>query len=148
MPIKSFRGLIASDAIQTINLHTNNGSKGYRIVKFEIMPNAPGAANHENIVKIYAIPQTLASVDGVVDFSDNTLLGAAYAEGNASSLYSDTQTIIFDNMVFNQDIDITHKNVDGSAAINYYIELEEINLDLNANTMATLKDIRNIKSNE
>ena len=32
--------------------------------------------------------------------------------------------------------------------MNYYIELEQVSLDLTENTVATLKDIRNIKSNE
>jgi len=30
--------------------------------------------------------------------------------------------------------------------MNYYIELEQVKLDLNENTVATLKDIRNIAS--
>ena len=53
--------------------------------------------------------------------------------------------IVFDNMKFNQDIFVT--NVDGGAenrAINYYIELEQVKLRLDENTVATLKDIRNI----
>ena len=57
-------------------------------------------------------------------------------------------TVVFDNMTFNQDIDITMVDVNGTQAGNYYIELEQIKLDLNENTVATLKDIRNIKSNE
>ena len=50
------------------------------------------------------------------------------------------------NEIFNQDIYITHVDSDASAPINYYIELEQIKLDLNENTVATLKDIRNIAS--
>ena len=46
-------------------------------------------------------------------------------------------------MTFNQDIYITCKS---SGNMNYYMELEQIKLDLNENTVATLKDIRNIKS--
>ncbi len=37
MPIKSFRGLLADDGIETVPLHTNNGTTGYRIVKFQLM---------------------------------------------------------------------------------------------------------------
>ena len=44
-------------------------------------------------------------------------------------------------MIFNQDIYVTNY---GSGAMNYYIELEQIKLDLNENTVATLKDIRNL----
>jgi hypothetical protein len=151
MPIKSFRGLIADGAIDIISLHTNTGSTGYKITKFEIMANQPGAQTYENIVKIYKIPQS--SVDGVIDFSDNTLLAAAYFESNSGAgslpFY---QFAIFDNEIFNQDIYITASdvNVPGGVGqpINYYIELETMPLALDENTVATLKDIRNIKSNE
>ena len=44
MPIKTFRGLMAADTQDTIVLHTNTGSTGYRIVKFQIMGNTPGTA--------------------------------------------------------------------------------------------------------
>ena len=147
MPIKSFRGLIADGAIDTVSLHTNTGSTGYKITKFEIMANQPGAQTYENIVKIYKIPQTTA--DGVIDFNDNTLLAAAYFESNSGAgslpFY---QFAIFDNEIFNQDIYITAADVNGSQPINYYIELEQVKLRLDENTVATLKDIRNIQSNE
>ena len=146
MPIRSFRGLIADEGIDIVSLHTNTGSTGYRIVKFEIMANQPGAQTYENIVKIYKIPQTTA--DGVIDFSDNTLLAAAYFESNSGAgslpFY---QFAIFDNEIFNQDIYITAADVNGSQPINYYIELESMPLALDENTVATLKDIRNIESN-
>ena len=148
MPIKSFRGLIADGSIDTITLHTNTGATGYRITKFELMPNTPGTGSaQESIVKIYKIPQT--SVDGTVDFSDNTLLATAIWIGSknpAASVPSPFADVIFDKEIFNQDIFITHIDTDGSESVNYYIELEQVALDLNQNTVATLKDIRNIKS--
>jgi len=145
MPIKSFRGLIADGAIDTITLHTNTGSIGYRIVKFEIITNTPGAgSDYESCLKIYKIPQTTA--DAVVDFSDNTLLGVAYVSGDSASVTAVQETIIFDSEVFNQDIFITHSELSASQACNYYLELEQVKLDLNENTVATLKDIRNIES--
>ena len=142
MKIKSFRGLIADGAVDTVVLHTNTGATGYRITKLELIANAPGTLNYEHIIKIYKIPQT--AVDGVIDFSDNTLLASAYLEGSTSTTTSDNVSIIFDNEVFNQDIYITHSDVEGSAPVNYYIEMEQISLDLNENTVATLKDIRNL----
>ena len=145
MPIKSFRGLIADGAIDIVSLHTNTGSAGYRIVKFEIMANQPGAQTYENIVKIYKTPQTTA--DGVIDFSDQTMIAAAYFESNSGAgslpFY---QFAVFDSEIFNQDIYITASDVNGTQPINYYIELETMKLDLSENTVATLKDIRNIKS--
>ena len=141
MPIKSFRGMIADDGQDTITLHTNNGSTGYRIVKFQIIDKAPGTLNTENLVKIYKIEQT--AVDGVVEFDDQTLLGVGF---RAPQYTSGDGNIIFDGEVFNQDIYITHKDLSGNSSLcNYYIELEQIKLDLNQNTVATLKDIRNIE---
>ena len=35
--------------------------------------------------------------------------------------------------------------VDETGLVNYYIELEQMKLDLSENTVATLKDIRNIE---
>ena len=146
--IKSFRGLIADEGIESVPLHTNDGSIGYRITKFELMLNTPGASTQESIVKIYTIPQT-GTPDGVIDFSDNTLLASGYYEYNSgSSVITTPYQIIFDNMVFNQDIYITHKDLETGESINYYIELEQVKLDLNENTVATLKDIRNIKNPE
>ena len=42
MTIKSYRGLMADGATLRINLRTNDGKTGYRIKKFEAIPNAPG----------------------------------------------------------------------------------------------------------
>ena len=71
MPIKTFRGLMAADTQDTIVLHTNNGSTGYRIVKFQIMGNTPGTAEVEAVVKIYRVSQLDNTAQ--IDFSDNTL---------------------------------------------------------------------------
>tara|TARA_R100001530_G_scaffold58859_1_gene42736 strand:- start:288 stop:719 length:432 start_codon:yes stop_codon:yes gene_type:complete len=142
MPIKTFRGLIADEVQDTIVLHTNDGSTGYRVVKFQIINNTPGAAAVKGVVKIYKVSQT--TPDAVIDFSDNTLLGAAFYEDNDSVTYVHGKTIIFDNEIFNQDIYVTYSDLQGSQPMNYYIELEQVKLDLNQNTVATLKDIRNL----
>jgi len=141
--IKTFRGLIADGAQDTVVLHTTDGSTGYRIVKLEIMSQEPyGGANSEHLVQIWTEPQT--TIDGNVDFSDQTLLGSAIIN-NATSGYSSASVpvIIFDNQIFNQDIFITHHEGHAAQACNYHLELEQIKLDLNENTVATLKDIRN-----
>jgi len=122
--IKTFRGLIADGGQDTIVLHTNDGSTGYRVVKLNIISTTPGVTADEAVV------------------SDNTLVGVGYW---SAALYDHTMNIIFDNEIFNQDIYITHLNVSATsnAACNYYIELEQVKLDLSENTVATLKDIRN-----
>ena len=142
MPIKSFRGKIVDGGQDKIVLHTNDGSIGYKITKFQLFPGAPGVTGQQSIVKIYSVPQT--TVDGAVDFNDNTILAAGYFAQLISSAETTAEIAVFDNMIFNQDITLTHYEDANSVAINYYIELEQIKLDLNENTVATLKDIRNL----
>ena len=144
MPIKSFRGKIADNGIDTISLHTNTGSTGYRIKKLDIINSTPGIKDVELVLKIYSIPQT--SADATIDFSDNTLLGVAFYHDSQSTSSPSGKTIIFDNMVFNQDIYVTAVDINTTEDTNYYIELEQVKLSLDENTVATLKDIRNIKS--
>jgi len=146
MPIKSFRGKIAHDTIDTISLHTIDGLIGYRIKKLQVFPEKPTNTNTEALLKVFSISQTATSAE--VDFSDNTLLAMAYYSGSTSSdSYPDDMTVVFDNMTFNQDIYLTMRNVgSGNNPVNYYIELEQVKLDLNESTVATLKDIRNIEA--
>ena len=146
MPVKSFRGLVTSGGLETISLHTNNGSTGYKIKKFEAMPQDPSGASGTNVLKIFTIPQTTAT--STINFEDNTLLAAAVISHNASAFqYPPETVVIFDNITFNQDIYVTQLDADGNAtACNYHIELEQVKLDLNENTVATLKDIRNIEA--
>ena len=151
MIIKSFRGMIDSslgnDAQDTISLHTNDGSTGYKIVKMQIFPNQPGAVDTEGTVKVYKIPQT--TIDALVDFEDNTLLAAAYyTQNDGPNTTANTIISIFDNEIFNQDITVVYDEISGTQQkMNYYIELEIVKLDINENTVATLKDIRNITGN-
>jgi len=141
--IVSFRGQIADAAQDTIVLHTIDGSTGYRITKFQIMFTDPGVTSSEHVVKIYKTEQT--TIDGLIDFSDNRLLGAAYIKERGNDYYGHgVGPIIFDNEIFNQDIYVTHEAITAGGACNYYIELEQMPLDLNENTVATLKDIRNV----
>ena len=147
MPVKSFRGLLASGATDHISLHTNTGSTGYRINKLAIIGEEPGQETVELVLKVYKIPQT--TVDNAVDFSDQTLLGVAYLLDSSATSTGTYENIIFDNEVFNQDIFVTAVDTSGSnRGTNYYIELEQIKLDISQNTVATLKDIRNIVANE
>jgi len=140
--IKTFRGLIVDGGQDTIVLHTNDGSIGYRIVKFQTMVQQPGTDTVEGTVKIFKIEQ--ATVDDLVDFSDNTLLGAAEYHKHTDPQNAVSTNVIFDQEIFNQDIYITWKDNFGQA-MNYYIELEQIKLDMNESTVATLKDLRNLE---
>jgi len=137
MTIKTFRGLIADGGTDTLLLHTNDGSTGYRIVNFQIIPNTPGV-NIDAVVKIWKVTPQAATA--TVDFSDNTLLAVAW---NYNDTYETDDVIIFDREIFNQDIYVQHHEEKSTHAINYYIELEQMPLALDENTVATLKDIRN-----
>jgi len=136
--IKTFRGMIADGGQDTVLLHTNDGSTGYRIVKFDFVPNAPTTSS-DNIIQIWKTEQTsVPTSSGTVDFSNNHLLGALFYNTGKIVLVS-----FFDQEIFNQDIYITHTDNTGSTSANYYIELEQVKLDINSNTVATLKDMRN-----
>jgi len=145
--IKTFRGLIADEAQDTIVLHTNDGSTGYRIIKLQLMPENPTSEDYEGVVKIWSTEQTAPHTDATIDFSNNELLGiGTYSQDKNTNYYSDDVIVIFDNMTFNQDIYITYLNAATStAAMNYYLELEQVKLDLSESTVATLKNIRNEK---
>ena len=143
--IVSFRGLIEDGGQETISLQTIQGMVGYKIVKFQVISPTPvtGGAQ-ESVVQIWKVKQSAPSTTAVsIDFSNNRLLAVGVWSGSDNPIYAKSQQVIFDNEKFNQDIYITHTNTDGSSAINYYIELEQMKLDLNEQTVATLKDIRN-----
>jgi len=146
--IKSFRGMLEDGGQDTIPLSTIQGKVGYRIVKFEIMPQAPGTIDYESGIMIWKNKQSSVSTATLnIDFANNRLLGAAYILMAAGATQGNNSgTTIFDNEIVNQDIYITHTNVEGSGAagnMNYYIELEQFVLNSDEAAVATLKDIRN-----
>ena len=139
-----YRGIVADGGQEKISLTTKDGKTGYRIVKFEMMANNPGTDNTESTMKIYKKFQS--TVDNAVDFSDNTLLAAGYYSDSANENYGWKGTVVFDNETFNQDIYITHMETVGSKAMNYYIELEAVELSDAVATQLTLKNLRAVAS--
>ena len=143
MKVKSFKGRLADGGQERIRLSTNDGKTGYKVRKFKTMSVSPGIEQHESITQIFAEKvATVPTASATVDFTNPLLLAAnVYISGNASAeVYN--QQVIFDNVKVNQDIYITHTENDGTSAINYYVELEQVKLDLNEATVATLKDMR------
>ena len=138
--IISFRGKLGDGSQETINLHSITGTIGYRIKKLQLIGSAPGVETVEAIVKVYKTKQTV--VDGLIDLSDNTLLGAAFYVSSQTEEWSTHNILVFDNEIFNQDIYVTHFDASVGQAVNYYIELESLKLDTNETVMATLKDMR------
>jgi len=139
--IISYRGLLANSEQETIHLQTNNGLTGYRIVKFQVMGISENEL-YESSIQIWKEEQT-GTLTSNIDFSDNRLLAAALYHDTSSSNYPASQTVIFDNEIFNQDIYITFVSIAAASGINYYIELQQMDLALDEATVATLKDIRN-----
>lgn len=149
MPIKSYRGLIGNGEVETIPLQTNNGLTGYKVVKFHLFPNdVDGSASMEDLVQVW---KTLTSANAATvdcDFSDNNLLAAGYYVRSLPDAAPYVATIaeaqtIFDNEVVNQDIYVSMNTGQSGSKINYYIELEQMKLNLDEATVATLKDLRN-----
>ena len=142
MTIKTFRGKLENEEQDRIYLAGGDGSTGYRIVKFEVM-GPDGSENIESVVQIFKTDQAATGAPFAIDFSNQQLLGAAVITQSASSqIYPNDVSIIFDKEVINQDIYITCKGVDYTAAVNYYLELEEVRMSdaeaANVNFVAAL----------
>ncbi len=145
MVVKTFRGLLADDTQERLKLQTSAGKVGYRIVKFQVIGYNPGIGAQDSVMKIYKASQT--SVNGLVNFSDNDLLGAAYwqAYGATAGYTAEPPTIIFETEIFNQDIYVTHEDVGGNALpCNYYLELEVIPLASAEAAITTVKAMRGL----
>jgi len=138
--IKTFRSMMAPDTQDTIVLHTNDGQVGYRMVDFRVISQHPTGFSPEAVLQVWKVSQ--ATNEYTINFSNNTLVAAAFYENNQNVAAEGASVIIFDKEIFNQDIYVTCRSTDGP--MNYYIELEQVKLDLNENTVATLKDIRNL----
>jgi len=142
--IKTFRGKILDGNQDTILLHTNDGSTGYRIVKFQVMPFLTGSGANEAMVSIWKTIQS--SPPQSIDFTDNKLLGAFFFLRDQGVVAIMSDTVIFDNEIFNQDIYVNYADAQGSTGeMNYYIELEQVRLNLDENTVATLKNLKNLE---
>ena len=137
---KTFRGQMTTGDTQIIRLGTNNGLTGYRIVKFQILSRLPGDDDYENVFQVYSVKPDAAAT-AVVTFDNPTLLAVAYEKEQANTTSPVSQVVIFDDKIVNQDIWITLAGA-ASDKSNYYIELEQMKLDLNEATVATLKDMR------
>jgi len=142
--IKTYRGALADGGQDQIRLKTNKGDIGYRILKFQVISVSPGAASVEAVVKVYKRKQS--TIDGTINFTDGDLIAVAYYTDQANHAYLETVIgpIIFDQEIFNQDIYITSVDVDSSTSMNYYLELEQVSLNDNQTTMATLQSLKQI----
>jgi hypothetical protein len=142
MTIKTFKGKLDMGSQEQIRLSTNDGLTGYRINKFQLISSTPGTTGSvEYVGQIFLTDQT-NNITNVVDFNDADFLAVAFYQDRANAS-SNTETIILDKETFNQDIFINITDAEGGTIpCNYYIELEQMKLDLNASTYITIKNIR------
>jgi hypothetical protein len=138
--IKSFRGQLLDGGQDTIRLSTNRGEIGYRIKKFQVIDDEPGENEVEIVAKIYTRFQD--TVDNTVNFSDPGLLGMAFYANQGDQAVVSSEVVIFDSVAINQDIFVTAFTHGTDPKINYYLELEQIKLDVSEAAVATLKDMR------
>ena len=130
--VHAFRGLLGDSAQQEIPLERQNLNVAFRIIKLEVMSNAPKAADLVGIVKVFREKQSSPVSSTTIDFSDPDLLAVAlWREGNllteSANFYS-----IFDNVLFSRNIYVTSVDADGSGSMNYYLELEEVPVSASA----------------
>ena len=144
--VHSFRGLLGDGGQDEINLERQNLNVAYRITKFEIIPELPGASYSESVVQVWREEQSSASA--TIDFNDPDLLAAAFvaADTAAHAFYSPT-SIIFDNTLFSRNIYVTNQELQ-STSTNYYIEIEEVPVSASALIQLKLGTARRIKTKE
>jgi len=149
MPIKTFRMQLAgvnAGTQKTIRLKRIDGKTGYRIKSISCIQKSPGAADNEGLIQIWSVKRTTAEVSiKTIDIEDATLLGVVYVSSDVSSdLMPEDKTIIFDEVVFNQDIFVTYIDVRGiNDPMNVELQLEQIRLDDVEATTVILKNFRN-----
>ena len=139
----SYRGTLDIGTEDRIRLKTIKGKVGYKITKYQLMSTTPQTGPQELIGKITKV--TDPNIGAVVNFTDSDIMAVAF-NSTYSSQVINTQTVIFDNEITNQDIFVNITDgAAGTVPCNYYIELETISLsDLEA-TQITLKSIRTVK---
>ena len=142
----SFRGQLPIGIQERIKLSTSNGKTGYKITKFQILSSTPGVGDVEFIAQIYKT-NSLSNINTTPDFSNGSLLAVVYYQDDSSISHSSSTDIIFDKVMFNQDIFVNVSDANGGTKpCNYYIELEAMAITDIQSTELTLKALRNIAS--
>jgi len=137
--IKTFRANLADGEQDTIRLSTNNGLTGYRLNKLEIIgPDANQTL--EGVIKIYT--RAPAAVNDDIDFDDQSLIAAAIWKSTTSANNISGVQVVMEHTIVNQDLFVVYSIGAGTGNMNYYLELEQVKLDLSEATVATLKDMR------
>jgi len=145
MPIKTFRGELQKGARERIRLETIDGKTGYRIKSLAGMPVDTSAGANEATIQVYAIAQAATST--TVSFTEQTLLGVFYFLRDQGVVAINSQSTIFEQTIFNQDIFVYYEDGQTNAAgFNFYMELEQVSLNDEEATAVILKNFRNTNS--
>jgi len=140
--IKTFRGALQKGAGERIRLERRDGKTGYRIKFLSGMPVDTGAGSNEATIQVYAIEQ--AAPTTTVTFSEQTLLGVFYFLRDQGVVAINSQSTIFEETIFNQDIFVYYEDAQtNTAGFNFYLELEQLKLDEAEATVTILKNFRN-----
>ena len=141
----SYKGTLAIGLEDKLQLRTIKGKVGYKITKFQVMPTAPGINHQEIVAKITKVPDP--NIGPTVNFTDADLLAVNYYVENPGTNVTPNETIIFDNEKFNQNIFVNINDANGGTVpVNYYIEIETMELSDLETTMLTLKNLRTVTS--
>jgi len=140
--IKTYRGLLADGGQDKIRISTPNGKTGYRITKFQVITESPADTAPESIVQIFSVEPS--TVSAKINFSNSTLLAAAFYNQDATAANIVSEVIVFDRVTFNQDIFINHidDNTGSNTNMNYYLELEQIKLTEQEALVTIVKNLR------
>lgn len=127
-----------------IKLSTLKGKIGYKITRLQTIAKNAGASDSVSLITVYKTEGLLKGITNT-DLTNPNILAIAYKKNQNGSAEPDSETIISDLEIFNQDIFITLGSPDGDTQpVSYYIELEQVPLsDLEA-TQMTLSNIRTI----
>ena len=74
--IKTYKGKLAIGEQEKIHLSNNDGLLGYRISKFELIPNKFNVAN-KLVAKVFLTDQS-GNINAEIDFNDTDILAVAY----------------------------------------------------------------------
>lgn len=142
----SYKGLLNMGEENRIKLATIKGKVGYKITKLQTIARNAGTSDSVSLVTVYKTKGLLAGV-AFTDLSNPNILAVAYKKNQNGSTEPDSETIISDLEMFNQDIFITLGSPDGDTQpVSYYLELEIMSLSDIESTQLTLTNLRTITS--
>tara|TARA_Y100000361_G_C11043362_1_gene281136 strand:- start:165 stop:605 length:441 start_codon:yes stop_codon:yes gene_type:complete len=142
--IKTFKGQIEKGTTKKIHLSTSDGLTGYKVTKFHGLPADVESGSNEAALQLYTNEGN--AVTTAINFDNPEFLGCFIFIRDQGTVAITSDFVVFDHQIVNQDLFVTYDDGQGSAtAFNFYLELEQVKLNINESTFTTLKNIRNSK---